>query len=331
MSISYCELCAEARTCAPQSTESSDPSPTASADHLSSSLRHQMSTAASTYDIALPQLYTYLTEYSDLTGEAPNACLNTLEECKWDFNSAKNAYLQGLSSPVNRKGYEENRVVVTCPICFCEAEEGEALVLTACGHTFCKECIQEQTKARMEEGDVEIQCLSHGCAESLSHAEVRQASGDAVFETLSKRGLDRATALEPSLHNCRTPDCTYVVSFDPLNDAVPPSLSCPLCKTTCCLSCGAAPYHTSMTCVEHKKTLDNEEDERAMAAFMKESGIRECMQCGMAVMKESGCDKMKCRCGYKFCYICGIKDAKCSCTGTNHGFWDNITHRGDFT
>lgn len=65
------------------------------------------------------------------------------------------------------------------------------------------------------------------------------------------------------------------------------------------------------------------EDEEKTARFLKESKVRTCSRCGVRVLKSEGCDKMMCRCGYKFCYACGSPGAKCACTPAHHVFWDN--------
>lgn len=59
-------------------------------------------------------------------------------------------------------------------------------------------------------------------------------------------------------------------------------------------------------------------------------GIKRCRRCGNGVELTEGCLKMKCLCGYRFCYNCGSENAQCSCTGWVHGFFDPVTGRGDF-
>ena len=64
--------------------------------------------------------------------------------------------------------------------------------------------------------------------------------------------------------------------------------------------------------------------------WMIKTGIRQRRRCGSAIQKAEGCLKMKCRCGYRFCFSCGSENAQCNCTPCDHGFIDNITGYGDF-
>ena len=61
-----------------------------------------------------------------------------------------------------------------------------------------------------------------------------------------------------------------------------------------------------------------------------ENNICICRRCGNGIEHSSGCYKMKCRCGYRFCVKCGSENAQCDCTPSHHGFVDNVTGRGDF-
>ena len=58
--------------------------------------------------------------------------------------------------------------------------------------------------------------------------------------------------------------------------------------------------------------------------------IKSCRRCGNGIELSDGCLKMKCRCGYRFCFQCGAENAQCNCTPSHHGFEDNLTGRGDF-
>jgi hypothetical protein len=63
----------------------------------------------------------------------------------------------------------------------------------------------------------------------------------------------------------------------------------------------------------------------------KKTEYKHCKRCKTLLSKTYGCDKMKCLCGYRFCFKCEKENATCSCTPNSHGFWDNKKSSGDFS
>jgi hypothetical protein len=116
---------------------------------------------------------------------------------------------------------------------------------------------------------------------------------------------------------------------------------CPLCRRGECLLCNG-PLHPKMTCEQYKADIDSRriallesgalssisKDEELTRAYLESSEMRICRRCNNGVWKSSGCHKMQCRCGYRFCYHCGIENARCDCTPRSHGYIDNMTGRG---
>lgn len=80
----------------------------------------------------------------------------------------------------------------------------------------------------------------------------------------------------------------------------------------------------------HQQPLGANADSKDECKIEDDLNFRKCRRCGIYIEKKDGCDKMKCRCGYRFCFICGSENAQCNCTPASHGFWDNDTNRGDF-
>ena len=109
-----------------------------------------------------------------------------------------------------------------------------------------------------------------------------------------------------------------------------PKLLCPLCTKQSCIVCQSIPYHINQTCQEYQKqkqTLNS--DEILNMKFLNSLDVRYCMMCHHGITKSSGCNKMKCRCGYKFCFKCNAANASCRCTPSYHGFWDNQINSAD--
>ncbi len=145
------------------------------------------------------------------------------------------------------------------------------------------------------------------------------------------------------MHMCATPGCTYIVALQvPYYCSDRTRMRCPKCVVDGCTSCRVTPYHNNKTCAayQEEKRLARELEEKltgiidpehATQIYMEVSGAKQCKKCNIYMQMTHGCFKMKCRCGYRFCYKCDTENARCGCTPSSHGFWDNIDNRGDFS
>ena len=73
----------------------------------------------------------------------------------------------------------------------------------------------------------------------------------------------------------------------------------PTCGVASCLSCSKA-WHDPHICHESAALSLRKTIEAARTAALK----RTCPRCGLGFIKESGCNKLTCVCGYVMCYIC---------------------------
>ena len=73
----------------------------------------------------------------------------------------------------------------------------------------------------------------------------------------------------------------------------------PRCHARSCIECKAR-WKDPHTCYESESTSLRIAIERAKADAIK----RTCPMCHMSFVKASGCNKMKCTCGYTMCYVC---------------------------
>lgn len=73
----------------------------------------------------------------------------------------------------------------------------------------------------------------------------------------------------------------------------------PLCALPSCISCGKI-WCDPHICHEATALSLRTTIESARTAALK----RTCPQCGLSFIKESGCNKLTCRCGHIICYIC---------------------------
>ena len=190
-------------------------------------------------------------------------------------------------------GVEAARGGGTCAICLCDVEAAEGVRLRACGHEVHRECAKRLVDASDRDGCL---CPESGCRTPLALVDIRAIAGPRAADRAARLSLDKAVDAVPDLYRCPAPDCGFVVSWTPADG--PPRLDCGRCGLVSCLCCGK-PWHQG--------PCDTRGDmDEASRQYLRDAGVRRCERCGAGVVKASGCDKMKCRCGYQFCYqLCG--------------------------
>ncbi|KAL9001581.1 MAG: hypothetical protein Q9169_000157 [Polycauliona sp. 2 TL-2023] len=73
----------------------------------------------------------------------------------------------------------------------------------------------------------------------------------------------------------------------------------PTCSTLSCTNC-SKPWRDPHTCFESEVVELRTTIEAARTAALK----RTCPRCGLGFIKDSGCNKLTCVCGYVMCYVC---------------------------
>ncbi|KAF7547560.1 hypothetical protein G7Z17_g7647 [Cylindrodendrum hubeiense] len=96
----------------------------------------------------------------------------------------------------------------------------------------------------------------------------------------------------------------------------------PDCKRVSCLSCTKS-WHDIHICNESSLVALRTQVEQAMSMAIK----RVCPRCNTSFVKNAGCNKLTCPCGYKMCYVCR---ADLSDEGYRH-FCDHFRPDGDPT
>mmetsp|Transcript_2409 Transcript_2409/g.3789 ORF Transcript_2409/g.3789 Transcript_2409/m.3789 type:complete len:309 (+) Transcript_2409:689-1615(+) len=228
-----------------------------------------------------------------------------------------------------------------CPICFATPPMDSALILEECGHAFCLPCLKSYINAQVEMGraaNIVCPLPASQCGKCVQQRQLQDLLGKDEYERLDKFALQSAIAADPTFRHCPTPDCSFVFACD-TSHCKPSEFFCPVCSKSSCIQCDISPFHRGMTCDQYRDTQARRNKKRRFLLLLrkvfyrKESlpEIKTCKQCGAWIMKKGGCNKMKCRCGYRFCFVCGSENAKCSHTLPTHGFIDNVTGRADFT
>jgi len=108
---------------------------------------------------------------------------------------------------------------------------------------------------------------------------------------------------------CPTPDCPYLFFFTEGEF----DFQCQTCKKRYCLRCQVT-YHAGSTCEDYRKwAKENGKAEELFSDFVVGAKFKMCPGCKKWVEKTAGCDHIRCRCGFEFCYKCGGIYLKCEC------------------
>lgn len=223
-----------------------------------------------------------------------------------------------------------------CPVCFEAVPRGEGVVLR-CGHMSCEACLRTWVQGQHAQCKERMTCVMPRCGAVLSEAEQGALLGMKANAERERLLLTTAARAEGSnLYSCAAAGCLFLTEWlpprrneevgsrlDPRSiawaPAESPCLKCPLCSLESCLLCGATPYHAGVSCTAHaKQAMPSQADQATQSALEADATTQQCKGCGVYVTKVEGCDKFQCLCGYRFCWVCGAKDAKCRCTGREH-------------
>ncbi|CAL9247571.1 unnamed protein product, partial [Arabidopsis halleri] len=102
---------------------------------------------------------------------------------------------------------------------------------------------------------------------------------------------------------------TEISPYDQSNDR-----ACIKCSGLFCIDC-KVPSHSGLSCAEYKKLHpDPLVDDLKLKSLANDQNWRQCVKCRHLIELNQGCNHMICRCGYQFCYKCGVEWKKCQVT-----------------
>lgn len=115
--------------------------------------------------------------------------------------------------------------------------------------------------------------------------------------------------LEPNCRWCPKTTCNFGTIGDE-KDPDFPMMTCPECNIKYCFHCSLK-WHPTMTCAQKQKEVEkrtstrNQRNIKKNKKWMKEHRLVKCKKCGQGIQKLTGCNHMRCVCGYEFCWLCG--------------------------
>jgi|UPI00048F25D0 E3 ubiquitin-protein ligase RNF14 len=208
----------------------------------------------------------------------------------------------------------------SCMICY-ETLAGSEFTHLSCKHAFCTGCLTEHVSVHVKEGSVErIVCPDARCKVPIEPSIIKGLLGEAEFERWEEVLLRKTLDQMKDVVYCPRKKCNTPVIEE--SDYLAQCTKCMYAFCTLCLS----PWHPGTVCLtgEQKLAALEMRAKRAsgadMALFirkqmeyvneqktlrsMQKMGCKSCPGCKAQVSKTQGCNKMRCRCGVAFCFLC---------------------------
>lgn len=169
------------------------------------------------------------------------------------------------------------------------------------GHLFCCQCLEQYAKESVYgHGKGDLKCMTSGCDEVFPRSQLSRALPVALYKKYEERISDESVNSAGLENFVRCTSCNYGAELDPEQIF----FHCPNCSHRFCRKCQEAfKDHEGLRCDQVEKDTETKirtDYEEKMA----EAKIRTCVQCKSRFTKDSGCNKITCRCGKTMCYVC---------------------------
>ncbi|KAL0768779.1 hypothetical protein CaCOL14_008087 [Colletotrichum acutatum] len=171
---------------------------------------------------------------------------------------------------------------------------------------FCVECARRNAETVVGLSKYEITCIStDGCDAGFAHKERAKFINDQLNQALDRIESEANLRMADidGLETC--PFCPYAAEYPPVDINKEFKCENPDCQVVSCRLCREE-THIPRTC-EEAAGDSAEGARRQIEEAMSSALIRKCNKCGMAFVKESGCNKMTCTkrgCRNVQCYVC---------------------------
>lgn len=171
-------------------------------------------------------------------------------------------------------------------------------------HFFCFSCVSQLAETQIGLMKYEMICMDgNGCKASLSTEGIGQAVTIKVFDKLAfyQQQAEISAADIEGLEQC--PFCDFKAICEPIETDSVFFCQNTDCGRSSCRKCHED-SHVPRSCAEAK--ADKGLSARHLVEEARsEAMIRTCPQCKVKIIKESGCNKMRCTtCGCLMCYVC---------------------------
>ncbi|XP_076439863.1 E3 ubiquitin-protein ligase RNF14-like [Babylonia areolata] len=250
-------------------------------------------------------------------GESEDVDDRAMSECT-DIGLAVHTLLQYSNQ---KEAVEFCKSMQECCLCFDEKPGTKFFRLEPCKHHFCFDCITTHCNMHVTDGTIQLLTCPYSECETVITPDVLQnvltTENFIRWEMLSlQRSLDQ---MEDVVY---CPRCQAVVIRE--QDASLNLAYCMACCYSFCTEC-EQPWHQGTQCTTDLERLDQQArrqnldqrardryedlrrqaEEKAKTLIELKAKTVPCPHCKALVEKIEGCNKMTCRCGKFFCWMCG--------------------------
>ncbi|CAL9234018.1 unnamed protein product [Arabidopsis halleri] len=216
-----------------------------------------------------------------------------------------------------------------CVICFEETDAERMFFTNECLHRHCFTCVKQHVKVKLLSGTVPT-CLDYGCKFELTLESCSKVLTPKLIEMWKQKMKEDSIPVAERIY-CPYQNCSTLMSKTELSSEADQSnvRTCAKCCGLFCIDC-KVPSHTDLSCADYKKLHpDPLVDDLKLKSLANDNMWRQCVKCRHMIELSHGCNHMTCRCGYEFCYQCGIEWKKdqqicpSGCLQTGQGDYDD--------
>ena len=231
-----------------------------------------------------------------------------------------------------------NGGTLSCPACF---EEASDPVHLGCKHVYCRDCFTSFLASTARHGGpLPIKCFGDDgkCPQLVSIWAVHRYMQKADLQRLATKVLEvHVSKKQDELRYCPTPDCAYIYRVqekiteppvleipngpkskrpkgsskrmdtpsgapNPKAEIPSATIQCPGCLIKICAGCHSA-AHERRTC--NAVQAEKEKNDELFQKWLKTSGAKYCPKCSIPLLKDGGCNHVRCgACRTHICWVC---------------------------
>ncbi|CAG2208971.1 DHX8 [Mytilus edulis] len=175
--------------------------------------------------------------------------------------------------------------------------------LEACGHSYCKECVQFQFQADLN--SLPVCCSSEDCEEKWVLKDITKIADktNTQVDLLVEKATSSFVAKNQIAYKyCTTPDCPIIYRVSEKENL----FTCPQCEIRICTGCHKQ-YHDGLSCEQAKLAGTKQADDKSLELFLQECklDIKKCPKCSTLIEKIDGCNRVTCKaCTTNICWVC---------------------------